>query len=324
MVRVKESDMRRFTGIVAGIFFMLGMAVLLYHPVQTWMSRRSMQQEARLFEQAAAQDADFSAPVQDAPEKYPELLAEMQRYNEEIYESRQSGLTDAWSYEQAPFDFSEYGLSGDAAGVLKIPAMDQELPVYLGATRDNMAKGVAILGQTSMPVGGVNTNCVIAGHRGYGSTPFLREIEVLKPGDPVFLTTFWGEKRYEVESTAVILPTDIDAVQIQEGRELLTLVTCHPYIEATHRYVVYCEAVPEETASSSVEAQGEAFSAEPPAREPSESESASRDRIWLETRLPFLAVPLLILAILILVWPRKKKHVPRNRRRKTADEKDHL
>lgn len=305
--------MRRAAGILAGICLLLGLAVLLYNPLVTFLTQYNMEKKIALFEQGAEESQTPPSAQSSAPEEpYADLLAEMQQYNEELYRSGQAGLSDPWSCEQAAFDFSRYGLDTDVLGVLRIPAMDQELPIYLGATQENMARGVAVLGQTSMPVGGTNTNCVIVGHRGYGSTPFLREIEQLQPGDPVYITTYWGEKTYRVESTAVILPTDISAVLIQEGKEMLTLVTCHPYVEATHRYVVYCTAVEEEEAAEDAQTA-------PAATEQRAEEDVSRKRIRLESRLPFLALPLLLLAIAILRWPQRKKH-GRNTRRKAENE----
>lgn len=306
--------MHRAAGILAGVFLFLGMAVLLYNPLVTFIAQENMEKKIALFERSAeAPKASPSEQNEAAEEPYADLLAEMRRYNEELYRSGQAGLSDPWSCEQAAFDFSRYGLDTDVMGILRIPAMDQELPIYLGATQENMARGVAVLGQTSMPVGGTNTNCVIVGHRGYGSTPFLREIERLQPGDPVYLTTFWGEKTYRVESTAVILPTDLSAVLIQEGKEMLTLVTCHPYVEATHRYVVYCTAVPEEEAAAAGPRE-----TLPAATEHGE-EDASQKRIKLETWLPFLALPLILLAVAILRWPHSKKQ-GRQKRRKAENE----
>lgn len=309
--------MRRITGILAGIFLLLGIAVLLYNPLLTWMTQRSMAQQTTRFTQTIEQPTRTTQPQTD--ESQEELLEAMRQYNEDLYQNGQSGLTDAWSYEQAPFDFSQYGLDTDVFGVLKIPAMDQELPIYLGATKENMAKGVAILGQTSMPVGGENTNCVIVGHRGYGSTPFLREIETLQPGDTVSVTTLWGEKTYRVESTAIILPTDINAVLIQEGKEMLTLVTCHPYVEATHRYVVYCVADPQEEAEQTQVGEPPLSQQSTPAPDPGTSRSSSQERIRMENWLPFLAVPLVIVAVLLLVWPRRSSM---RKRRKAEDEQD--
>ena len=309
--------MRRIIGILAGLFFLLGMTALLYNPILSWVTKHHIARDISTFKQAMeiaqAQPSESEYPYQD-------LLTEMQNYNTELYESGQSGLTDAWSYEQAAFDFMDYGLSTEVMGILRIPAMGEELPVYLGATEENMAKGVAVLGQTSMPVGGVNTNCVIVGHRGYKGTPFFREIEQLQPGDFVYLTSYWGEKAYQVESTAIILPDDIEAVLIQPDRELLTLVTCHPYTVGTYRYVVYCTAVEDRATEDELigDAQNsnevESDTAHSVNWEQTESLS-SQSRIKLEQQLPFLAIPLVILSLVILIWPSRKKKSCQERRK---------
>ena len=320
--------MRRITGILAGLFLALGMVALLYNPLSTWVARRNMDQEIASFEQVIQSAQVQPSEEETEPENaYQRLLEEMQRYNGALYESGQSGLTDAWSCEQAAFDFTEYGLSTEVMGVLRIPAMGQELPVYLGATEANMAKGVAVLGQTSMPVGGINTNCVIVGHRGYKGTAFFRDIEKLQPGDCVYLSTYWGEKTYTVESTAVILPDDLQAVLIQEGRELLTLVTCHPYAVGTHRYVVYCTASEDETSEG--ETLGGAQSSDGAETQDVHSVgdwertegSSSQSRIQLERWLPFLAIPLVILSMILLIWPQKRKKGCQGRREE-RDEKN--
>ena len=306
--------MRRITGILAGIFLFLGVVALLYHPLLTWISQHNMEREITVFDQVIeSAQSQVSEEETESSSAYQNLLEDMQNYNKKLYESGQSGLTDAWNYEQAAFDFTEYGLSTD------IPAMGEELPVYLGATKENMAKGVAILGQTSMPVGGTNTNCVIAGHRGYNGIAFFREIEKLQPGDYVYLTTYWGEKTYQVESTAVILPDDIEAILIQEDRELLTLVTCHPYVEATHRYIVYCTAI--DTGASDNEPISGVQNSDEVASDTAHSvdweqagNSSSQRRIQLEQWLPFLAIPLVVLSIVILIWPPKKEKSCQERR----------
>lgn len=314
--------MRKIWGIMGAVCLILGLAVLLYNPISGWISQNQIETGINEFDQTntVLQEAsDTEEAKSESTTNYQDLLADMCSYNEALYESGQDGLIDAWSYEKSAFDLTKYGLTTDVVGVLEIPAMEEELPVYLGATKENMAKGVAVLGQTSMPVGGKNTNCVIAGHRGYGGLAFFREIEKLQPGDYVYLTTYWGEMTYQVESTAIILPDDIDAILIQEGKELLTLITCHPYTVATHRYVVYCTAV--ETGTSKDEPIGGTPTLSETETdtiridgEQTESSSSQR-RIQLERWLPVLAIPLAILAIVLLIWPQKKKKCRQERRK---------
>ena len=164
----------------------------------------------------------------------------MKAYNEKIFRDGQSGLTDAWNFQQPVFRLSDYDTSGDAVGYLSIEAMDLELPLYLGASDENLDKGAAVLGQTSMPIGGTNSNCVIAAHRGWKGIPMFRDIELLQPGDKVILTNLWETLEYQVVKCIVITPDDIDAVKIMAGEDMLTLITCHPYTYNFQRYVVYC------------------------------------------------------------------------------------
>lgn len=168
------------------------------------------------------------------------LYQEIITYNSSIFENGQSGFKDAWSYEQSPISLE--GLSDGKFGYIQIPAMDVTLPLYVGASDSNMAKGAVILGQTSIPVGGENTNSVIAGHRGWSTGNFFLDIEEISVGDMIYITNPWQTLAYCVKSIDVIDPYDSDAVKIQEGRDMVTLATCHPYMSrGKYRYVVYCD-----------------------------------------------------------------------------------
>ena len=116
------------------------------------------------------------------------------------------------------------------------------MPVYLGANDANMAAGAAHMSNTSLPVGGNNTNCVIAGHRGYSGADYFKHLDLLKQGDSVQLVTLWSTLNYTVSEIQIIEPYDVEKILIQEGRELLTLLTCHPYASGgRYRYLVICE-----------------------------------------------------------------------------------
>lgn len=175
---------------------------------------------------------------------YPELWADMVRYNETIYTQGQAGLSCEYDYQKPSFTLTQYGLADEVFGVISIPAMELEMPIFLGATEQHMADGAAHLSQTSLPIGGENTNCVIAGHRGYNGASYFRYIDKLKVGDLVSVTNLWEELTYRVCEIKIIDPHDVTEILIQPGRELLTLLTCHPYASGgRQRYVVYCERV---------------------------------------------------------------------------------
>lgn len=120
--------------------------------------------------------------------------------------------------------------------------MKVTLPLYIGASELNMSLGAAVLSETSMPIGGENTNCVISGHRGYSGAPYFRDIENLKIGSKVYITNPWDTLMYKVVKIDVINPDDVSSILIQEGKDMITLLTCHPYMShGKYRYVVYCE-----------------------------------------------------------------------------------
>ncbi|MDR1815568.1 MAG: class C sortase [Clostridiales Family XIII bacterium] len=170
------------------------------------------------------------------------LYDRLRRENETLYQTGQAGLTDAFSYEQPAVDLSAYGIEDNCIGFVSIPCIDMELPIYLGANTENMAKGAVHLTQTSYPIGGENTNCVIAAHRGTSLVMF-RNIHKIEIGDEVTITNFRGPLTYRATEIRIIDPSDVDAIRIQPGRDLLTLISCNPLGHNYERYVVYCERV---------------------------------------------------------------------------------
>ena len=192
--------------------------------------------------------ADTDAAVQSfleerKPEQqYPELLAALQEYNRQLYAEQQSSLIDLEACETPVADLTAYGVADEIIGVLEIPAMELTMPAYLGASDAHLAAGAAVLGNTSAPIGGDNTNCVIAGHRGWKGADYFRHIDRLQAGDTVTLTNLWETLTYTVTDIQIIQPHEVDKIKIQQGRDLLTLLTCHPYASGgRQRYVAYCE-----------------------------------------------------------------------------------
>lgn len=178
---------------------------------------------------------------------YADLLSAMVEYNQEIYQNRQADFKDAWSYTAQRFDLEEYGIHDEVVAVIDIPALESSFPIYLGATAEHMSKGLAQLTETSMPIGGRNTNCVLAGHRGWDNGKYLKDIEKVQLGDIITVTNLWYEMKYEVVEIKIIVPNDIQEVLIQDGRDLITISTCHPYGSGgLYRYLVICERVKED------------------------------------------------------------------------------
>lgn len=178
------------------------------------------------------------------PAEHTQLWLDMKAYNEAIFREGQEGLSDPASYEKPSFRLSDYGLNSEVFGVLSIPRLELRMPIYLGATKENMANGAAVMGQTSLPIGGENTNCVLAGHRGWNGAAYFLYVDRLIPGDMVTVTNLWETLNYKVSDIKVIDPNDVEAIHIQANRELLTLLTCHPPASGgKQRYLVFCERI---------------------------------------------------------------------------------
>ena len=106
-----------------------------------------------------------------------------------------------------------------------------------------MTLGAAHMTNTSYPIGGENTNCVLAGHRGYFQAPMFRNIQKLELGDVVQVQNFRETLQYEVSEIQVVNPDEVECLSIRSGEDLLTLITCHPYPTNTYRYVVICTRI---------------------------------------------------------------------------------
>lgn len=193
--------------------------------------------------QADTDEAVQSFLEERKPEQqYPELLAALQEYNRQLYKEKQCNLTDLEACEEPAADLTTYGVADEIIGVLEIPAMKLTMPVYLGASDEHLAAGAAVLGNTSAPIGGDNANCVIAGHRGWKGADYFRHIDKLVVGDSATLTNLWGTLTYTVADIQIIQPHEVEKIKIQPNRDLLTLLTCHPYASGgRQRYVVVCE-----------------------------------------------------------------------------------
>lgn len=222
--------MGKKTALLAAVLAVAGLCTLLWPVVSGHRLQADMHAAAQVF-------------WGEARQPYPELLADLQEYNERIYAERQAGLSEAAVCEEPAVLLRDYGVE-EIIGVLEIPALELVMPVYLGATGAHLDAGAAVLGNTSAPIDGINTNCVIAGHRGWYGADYFRHLDELSVGDMVTVTNLWDTLTYAVVDMQIIQPHEVEKIKIQPGRDLLTLITCHPYASGgRQRLVVYCERV---------------------------------------------------------------------------------
>lgn len=223
--------MRKTPFVLAALLAVAGTCVMLWPVVTGYRLQANTDEAVQSF-------LEGRKPEQQCPE----LLAALQEYNQRIYNEKQSGLADLEACEEPAADLTAYGIEDEIIGGLEIPAMELTMPVYLGASDAHLAAGAAVLGNTSAPIGGDNTNCVIAGHRGWRGADYFRHIDRLQVGDTVTLTNLWETLTYTVADIQIIQPHEVEKIKIQQGRDLLTLLTCHPYASGgRQRFVVYCE-----------------------------------------------------------------------------------
>ena len=141
-------------------------------------------------------------------------------------------------------------IAGDGVmGTISLPSIKVTMPLYHGTSEEDLQHGVGHLQGTALPVGGESTHCVIAGHTGLPTARIFDALDQVREGD-VFVLSVLGEKlAYRVCDIQVVLPEDTDSLAVQEGRDLVTLVTCTPYGKNTHRLLVTgerCELPPDE------------------------------------------------------------------------------
>ena len=225
--------------------FLLGLTIFSIPYAQRIRVQQEMDSSIQAFED---QETTVSAQTETLPTEetraYAELWEEMCSYNEKIHDEQQALLSSRAALQKTDFQLRDYGRNDEVFAVLNIPKINLDMPVYLGATDQNLANGAAYLSQTSLPIGGENTNCVIAGHRGWNGAYYFRYVPDLRKGAVVTLQNLWETLSYQVVETKIIAPSDVDAIRIQEGRELLTLLTCHPYASGgKQRFLVICERV---------------------------------------------------------------------------------
>lgn len=243
---------KRFFVFLLMLLFLLGSAIALWPYFNNLLFQINMKESVSGFHgiydlitpTSPTQPTGTEEPVEYIPDTYRDLWLDMKEYNQELWNNDQQGLKGLHAVEATCFRLADYGLESEIFGVLSIPSLNLEMPIYLGASSQNMALGAAQMGQTSVPIGGVNTNTVIAGHRGWNGADYFRYVPDLAPGDTVTITNLWQTLEYKVIDTKIISPNDVDAIKIIPGKEIITLFTCHPYASGgRQRFLVFCERV---------------------------------------------------------------------------------
>lgn len=221
--------------ILAILLIIIGVGLICFPTISNFFFEKNVEKDKEDFIKKISTEEEESL--------LDKLYKDLQDRNEWLYKSEQANLVDPFSYEQPTIDLSEYGIQDNTIGYIKIPKMGIELPIILGANSTNMRKGAVHLTETSYPIGGNNTNSVIAAHRGYGGAQLFRHIDKLENGDKIYIQNFREELLYVVYEIKLVTPDAIDELAIQPAKDIVTLITCHPYRVNTQRYIVKAERV---------------------------------------------------------------------------------
>ncbi|OHF36332.1 class C sortase [Corynebacterium sp. HMSC074A01] len=227
------------------IIILAGLMVLMYPVVATQWNNRVQEQVAKQYEEDL---------VEAPPEQINQALEAAKEYNR----SHTDGpILDPWlaRISEDNLDYQEYEkhLEGvSAMSQLAIPAIDVRLPVYHGTRDDTLQKGLGHLYGSALPTGGEGFHSVITGHTGLTNATLFDDLVDVQVGDAIYLSTFGERMKYEVYDIEVVLPEETESLRAEEGRDLLTLITCTPYGINTHRLLVHAERVPMDPDEASV------------------------------------------------------------------------
>ena len=218
---------KNWSNIILIVVFFVGLSVLLYPTVSDYWN--SLHQSRAI---ATYSDAVEEMDTSD----YERMWAEADAYNEKLYESGHGlGLKKK--------EKKEYNnlLNVSGTGIMsyiEIPKIKCSLPIYHGTDEGVLQIAIGHIEGSSLPVGGVNTHCVLSGHRGLPSAKLFSNLDKLEEGDIFMIRTLDQTLTYEVDQIRIVLPDEVDDLKIEEGQDLCTLVTCTPYGINTHRLLV--------------------------------------------------------------------------------------
>ena len=143
-----------------------------------------------------------------------------------------------------PLAYAQQLTVGGAMAYVDIPKINVYLPVQHGTDADTLEKSVGHVVGTSLPVGGSSTHAVLSAHSGMANSKLFSDIDQLAAGDTFYIHVLGEVLAYQVDNIATVLPTDTSLLQIEDGKDYVTLVTCTPFGVNTHRLLVRGHRIP--------------------------------------------------------------------------------
>lgn len=223
-----------FLLILTSVLALIGATVLTYSPAASWLSAYNQ----------SLVISKYSDAIKNVKPKASEQLAEARKYNEAlssgaVLEANANIPVGSGTSHHKTFDYWKLlNTPNRAMSRVQIPAIGVDLPIYHGTSDAALLEGAGHLQGTSLPVGGKDTHSVITAHRGLADAAMFTELDKVKKGDRIILTTFGKVLTYEIFDTRVVEPEDTTTLRQEAGRDLVTLVTCTPLGINTHRILV--------------------------------------------------------------------------------------
>ena len=269
---------KRGTTIILLIVLIAGLSLLLYPTLSDWWN--SMHQSravASYVEQVANMDE----------EKYAQLWNDAWAYNRSLVESPNEYVLSAEKQEQ-------YGKLLDIGGLgimgyIEVPSIGITLPIYHGTDETVLQVAIGHLEWTSLPVGGESSHCVVSGHRGLPSAKLFTDLDKLVVGDVFMFRVLDEILTYEVDQILIVEPHETKDLQIEQGKDLCTLITCTPYGVNSHRLLVRGHRVENAEEAITIRVTADATQIEP------------------TIVAPILAIPMLLALLIGLLIPKPRR-----------------
>ncbi len=269
----------RLSTIILIVVFFVGLSLLLYPTISNYIN--SLHQSRAI--------ADYAGNVANLNTKlYEKLLTEARNYNTEL--AKLDSLPVFNEEEREKYN-NLLNVAGDGIiGYIEIPLIGCSLPIYHGTDERILQIAVGHIDWTSLPVGGESTHSVLSGHRGLPSAKLFTDLDRLTVGDTFLLRILDETLTYEVDQILIVEPTDIEALQIAEGKDYCTLVTCTPYGINSHRLLVRGHRIENAKEAQSIRVTADALQIDP------------------MIIAPVAAVPMLLVLLIIMLVQTSGKH----------------
>lgn len=246
IIEERKAVMKKLPLIFSIILILSGISVAAYPIVSNILAQKNASQAI----------VNYDDEVEEMDKERVDATKEaMKQYNKQL---GSAVVKDAQGEGEEGTSHVDMIDTGEIIGYLSVPVIDVNLPIYSGTTAEILEKGVGYMEETSFPLGGESTHCVLTGHRGLPSAKLFTDMDKVAKGDQFYLHILDEVLAYQVDQIKVVDPEETDDLQIAEGKDYVTLVTCTPYAINTHRLLVRGHRIPyteEETAKTTSQLQ---------------------------------------------------------------------